>query len=108
MAVKKVEPVKQEEEQQIIRKALTIWEQYNKLIIYGCSAVILLIAGWYGYQNLIKQPAEQKANDAVYTVQKSYKEFAEAKVDSVRAQLAQVTLNGDGGPNIGALKVISK
>jgi tetratricopeptide (TPR) repeat protein len=109
MAVKKVEPtVTQVEEHQVIRKAMSVWEQYNKLIIYGCSAVILLIAGWYGYNTYIKLPAEQKANDAVFSVQKSYKDFAEAKVDSVRAQLAQFTLNGDGGSNIGALKMISK
>jgi tetratricopeptide (TPR) repeat protein len=112
MAVKKpTTTVKVEEEardQEVIRRAKGFWEKNNKLITYGLALVVLIVGGYYVYHNYIKAPKEQKANDAVFTIQKSFQEFANSSNDSTKSLLAQVVLNGDGGANIGAVRFTSK
>lgn len=112
MAVKKTTTtVKAEEEardQEVIRRAKGFWEKNNKLITYGSLLVILIVGGYYAYAEYIKGPKEQKANDAVFTIQKSFQEFANSSNDSTKSLLAQVVLNGDGGANIGTVKFTSK
>ena len=56
---------------------------------------------------MVKLPKEEKANDAVFVVQKYFAEFSNAQTDSSKTTLANVVLNGDGA-NSGALKFISK
>jgi tetratricopeptide (TPR) repeat protein len=110
MAVNKTqntEPVVEDHEK-VIRVAKGFWDKNSKLIIYAGTFVILVVGGWYVYSNFIKGPKEQKANDSVFMVQKSFEQFANANNDSTKALLAQVVLNGDGGSNLGALKFISK
>lgn len=98
-----------EQEHDVVRRARSFWDQFSKPVMYIGSAIIIIILGWYAYLNLVKGPAEQKANDAVFTIQKSFQQFASANADTVKMELAQVCLNGDGtSNNIGALKFISK
>ena len=110
MAVKKAhtptEPV--ETEHHVVRRARGFWDKNSKPVIYIGSVIILLIAGWYAYRQFIKLPAEQKANEAVFPVQKSFQNFASATTDTLKGMLATQCLNGDGGSNIGAVKFMSK
>ncbi|CAN5131119.1 hypothetical protein BH09BAC2_BH09BAC2_20370 [soil metagenome] len=96
-----------EEEQDVIIRAKSFWDRSGKTITYVGSAIILIIAGWFLYNNFVKQPKEAKANDAVPLIQKTFAEFANAPSDSTKAQWATVCLNGDG-TNLGAIKFISK
>ena len=91
----------------VIARARGFWEQYNKPIIYIGSILILLVGGLLIYQNLVKKPKEDKANDVVFYVQKSFQTFTIAP-DSLKNVVALSCLNGDGSTNIGALKLISK
>ncbi|MBA2250939.1 MAG: tetratricopeptide repeat protein [Chitinophagaceae bacterium] len=91
----------------VVQKARGFWAQNGSIITYVGSAIILLIGGWLVYKNLYKLPKEEKANDAVYVVQKYFSDFSNAPTDSMRIVLANRCLNGDGG-NIGALKFITK
>jgi len=56
----------------------------NKILI-AVSSIVLLIVGWYGYNEYVKKPNEEKAADALYKSQQYF------TVDSAR-----LVLNGDG------------
>jgi tetratricopeptide (TPR) repeat protein len=84
------------EANQVVAKAKGLWSRYSKAIIYGGSAVIILLVAYLGYKNFISGPKEQKANEAIFKAQQFYAE------DSIN-----LALNGDGA-NPGFLKVMSK
>ncbi|MEO5985022.1 MAG: tetratricopeptide repeat protein, partial [Ferruginibacter sp.] len=88
-------------------RAKGFWAKYSKAIIYVGSAVILLVGAYFVYKYFYKLPNEVKANDAVFVTQKAFSDLSNAQDDSSRALLANKVLNGEG-PNLGALKVISR
>lgn len=90
----------------VITRARGFWEKNSKPIIYIGTAIILLAGGWLIYKYLVKLPKEEKANDAVYVVQKYFSDFSNAP-DSLKTVLANRVLNGDDG-NSGALKFMNK
>jgi len=90
----------------VVTRARGFWEKNSKPIIYISTAIILLIGGYLAYKYMFKLPKEEKANDAVFVVQKYFSDFSNSP-DSLKATLANRVLNGDGG-NSGALKFISK
>ncbi len=91
----------------VVTRAKSFWDKNSKPIIYISTAIILLVGGWLVYKYMFKLPKEQKANDAVFVVQKYFSEFSNSPADSLKAPMANRVLNGDGG-NSGALKFISK
>ena len=91
----------------VVTRARGFWEKNSKPIIYISSAIILLVGGWLIYKYMFKLPQEEKANDAVFVVQKYFSDFSSAPSDSLKAPMANRVLNGDGG-NSGALKFITK
>jgi tetratricopeptide (TPR) repeat protein len=80
----------------IITKAKDFWEKYNKPVIGICTAIIVLVGGYYVYQNFFEKPKEEKATDAIFKAEEYY------RIDSVN-----LALNGDG-QYLGFLKVIDK
>jgi tetratricopeptide (TPR) repeat protein len=71
------------------------WIKNQKNIIYGLSAIILVVAGYFLYQSYFQAPKEQKAAEAMWKAEEYF------RMDSSR-----LALNGDG-PNQGFLKIIS-
>lgn len=90
----------------VVTRARGFWDANSKPIIYISTLIIVLIGGWFIYKYLIKQPKEDKANDAVFVVQRNFSDFSNGP-DSLKAVLANRVLSGDDG-NSGALKFISK
>jgi tetratricopeptide (TPR) repeat protein len=80
----------------IIAKAKDFWEKYNKPVMIICAAIIVLVGGYYGYQNFFEKPKEEKATDAIFKAEEYY------RIDSVN-----LALNGDG-QYLGFLKVIDR
>lgn len=80
----------------VIAKAKDFWTKYNKPVMIACAAIIVLVAGYYGYQNFIKKPQEDKAAEAMFKAEDYY------RMDSVNK-----ALNGDG-QYMGFLKIIDK
>jgi tetratricopeptide (TPR) repeat protein len=80
----------------VIAKAKDFWTRYNKPLLIGSLAVILLGGGYFGYNYFFKHPEEAKATEYSYKAEEYY------RLDSVK-----LALNGDG-LNPGFLKVISK
>lgn len=83
------------------------WATYSKPIIYVCAALVLIVGGWFGYQKLVKEPKEQKAEEAIFPAESLFDKMATAgfNKDSVN-----IVLNGginDGVNVTGLLKVIS-
>lgn len=94
------------EQNEVVTKARGFWDKYSKPIIYVGSAIILLIGGWYAYQNFIVLPKEKKANELIFPAESIFDKMASTNFnkDSVN-----IVLNGDKATNVtGILKVISQ
>ncbi len=66
-------------------KARAYWIKYQKPILGVVTGIILIIAGWYAYQNWFVQPKEDQAEDAIFKAQQYF------AMDSLKQ-----ALNGDG------------
>lgn len=106
MAEKTVHETTYKKDVDVITRARGFWEKNSKPIIYISTAIILLVGGWLVYKYMVKLPQEEKANDAVFVVQKYFSDFSNSP-DSLKETMANRVLNGDGA-NPGALKFISK
>ncbi len=83
-------------DEMVIAKAKDFWGKHGKKLTIVSLAVIVLIGGWYGYQNFIKKPKETKAVDVLFKAEEYF------RMDSINK-----ALNGDG-QNFGFLKVMDK
>jgi len=80
----------------VIAKAKDFWTRNQKIIMILSTVVIIAVVGYYGYNNFIQKPKEEKALDAIFKAEEYY------RMDSI-----QKALNGDG-LNLGFVKVIDK
>jgi len=80
----------------IIAKAKDFWAKNGKYFTIASLVIIVLVGGWYGYQNFFQKPKEIKASDLIFKAEEYY------RMDSIN-----LALNGDG-QNWGFLKVIDK
>ena len=92
MAEKKADPA---EMQDPLLRAKSLWDKYNKPILIGIAAIVLIVGGWYAYQSYVVLPKEDQASDAIFKAQQYF-----AK-DSFN-----LALSGDG-KNKGFLYIIS-
>ncbi len=81
-------------ENQPLAKAQGFWQQYQKMIIGAAAVVVIGIAGWFGYNEYIVKPKEEKASEALFKAEEYF------RMDS-----SNLALNGDGQTR-GALYVI--
>jgi len=86
--------VQEAEVNETLRKARGFWEKYQKFIIGFAAGIIIAASGWFIYKKMFKEPAEERAVDALF---KAEQYFNAGSWDS--------TLNGDG-QNKGVLNVI--
>jgi len=89
-------PAHLEEEKNPVAGIEQFWNKNGKILSYVISAVVILIAAYFGYRNYILEPNEKKASDAMYHAEEYY------RMDSIR-----LALNGDN-INAGFAKVVSK
>lgn len=66
-------------------KAKGFWKKNGKSFLIGFALVVIVVGGWYSYQNFIVAPNEEKAGLAIYKAQEYFRE------DSLK-----LALNGDG------------
>lgn len=73
------------------------WTAYSKPIIIAGSAIILLLAAWFGYKKLIKEPKEEKALVALYPAEAAFDKMASGNFtkDTVGIVLNGGQLNGE-------------
>jgi len=83
-------------DQHVVDRAQDFWGKYSRPIMIGLTAIVVLVGGYFAYNNFVKAPEEIKANDAIWKAQEYY------KIDSFN-----LALNGDASSQ-GFLKVISK
>jgi tetratricopeptide (TPR) repeat protein len=80
-----VEEVVADDSAKVLARAQGFWERFSKPIMYAGGAIILLIGGYYAYQNFYAAPREEKAADAIWHAQQYF-----------QADSMQLALNGDG------------
>ena len=72
------------------------WMRNGKYIAYGGGILLLLIGGWFVYQEYVVAPKEKQASEAMWKAEDYY------RMDSTR-----LALNGDG-VNRGFIRIISQ
>ena len=95
------------EQNEILDKAKGFWSNYNKVITYGGTAIIVVLLSWIGYQKLIKEPKELKAGESIFLAERLFDKMSTSgfNKDSVNIVLNGGNLQGD---NItGLLKIIN-
>lgn len=97
----------QVERNEALERARGFWARYSKTIIYVGSFVILLAGAFLIYKHWFKMPKEERANEAIFAMQKTFSELGNAPDDSTRKLLATQVLNGEGN-TLGAIKVMDK
>src|ERR1044071_2184181 len=78
-----------------LQRAGSYWEKYQKPVIAVAAAIILIALGWIIYKKYFKEPAEEKAADAMFKAEEYFRN------DSL-----QLALNGDG-QNKGFLYILN-
>jgi tetratricopeptide (TPR) repeat protein len=89
-------PAHLEEEKNPVAEIQNVWERYGKQASYVLLTIIVIVAGFFAYRNLISEPNEKKAIEAIFRAEQYY------RMDSAR-----LALNGDN-INAGFLKVIAR
>jgi tetratricopeptide (TPR) repeat protein len=91
MAEQKVQDV---EVNETYERARGFWEKFQRPIIAAGIAIILIAGGYLAYKKFFKEPAEEKAADAIFKAEEYFRN------DSLN-----LALNGDG-QNKGFLSII--
>lgn len=84
------------------------WDKFSKPIIYVGSAIILLIGGWYAYQEFVVTPNQQKASELIFPAENL---FAKMATSGFNKDSVNIALNGgelEGKKITGLLKIISQ
>ena len=89
-------PAHLEEEKNPVAEFQNAWDKYGKTASYVLLVIVLVVGGFYAYRNLVSEPKERQAAEAMFRAEEYYRE------DSTR-----LALNGDN-INAGFLKVISR
>jgi tetratricopeptide (TPR) repeat protein len=89
-------PAHLEEEKNPIAEIQNVWDRYGKIASYVLLAIVVIVAGFFAYRNLVSEPNEKKATEAMFRAEQYY------RLDSAR-----LALNGDN-INAGFLKIIAR
>ncbi len=89
-------PAHLEEEKNPIADLQSAWYKYGKQVSYALVAIIVVVGGIFAYRNLVSEPNEKKATEAMFRAEQYY------RMDSAR-----LALQGDN-INPGFLKVIDR
>jgi tetratricopeptide (TPR) repeat protein len=89
------QPIEKSSEERVVDSARDFWGKNNKLITYAVVGLVVVIGGYFAYNQFFKGPAEAKASEAIWKAE-----------DYFRQDSFKLALNGDG-KNPGFLKVIS-
>jgi len=79
-----------------VERARDFWSQYKKPILIGAGALVLLLAGWFGYKEFVQKPNNIKANEAMFRAE-----------EYMKSDSLQLALNGDGR-NMGLARIADK
>jgi tetratricopeptide (TPR) repeat protein len=89
-------PAHLEEEKNPVAEFQNIWERHGKQGSYVLLAIIVIVGGFFAYRNLVSEPNEKKAVEAMFRAEEYY-----------RQDSARLALNGDN-INAGFLKIIAR
>lgn len=89
-------PAHLENEKNPVDQLQFFWDRWGKQAGYALLAIVLVVGGIFAYKNLISEPNEKKATEAMFRAEEYY-----------RQDSARLALNGDN-INAGFLKILSK
>ena len=89
-------PAHLEEEKNPVAEIQNFWERYGKQGSYVLLAIIVIVGVFFAYRNLVSEPNEKKAVEAMFRAEEYY-----------RQDSARLALNGDN-INAGFLKIIAR
>src|ERR1700744_3684284 len=66
-------PAHLEEEKNPVAEFQSIWEKYGKQASYVLLAIIVIVAGFFAWRNLVSDPNEKKATEAMFRAEEYYR-----------------------------------
>ena len=78
-----------------LESAAAFWNTSGKKIATAVAVILVVVGGWFGYQEYIVKPKEEKASEAMFKAQEYF------ALDS-----SNLVLNGDG-VNKGVLYIMN-
>jgi len=79
------QPTERTTEEKVVDRARDFWSNNNQVITYVLIGLVVVVGGYFAYNNFVKAPAEAKAAEAIWKAEDYFRQ------DSFR-----LALNGDG------------
>lgn len=108
MSEKNTSPKMAQPEDEALKKVKGFWNKYSKLIMYGGTAIIILLGAYVGYKYFYKVPREEKAKNLIFPAEKIFDDMAANT--SFGKDSVSLVLNGgnDAGNKVTGLLKIAK
>lgn len=71
--------------------------KYSKPILYAAGAIIFLVAAWFGYEKLVREPKEQKSAEIIFPAESLFDKMA---TTGFNADSVNLVLNGGNSEGI--------
>jgi tetratricopeptide (TPR) repeat protein len=88
--------IQEPETNEVVDRVTGFWQNYNRPLLIGLAALVLVVGGIFAYKYFVSDPNQQKATEAIFRAESYYRQ------DSLK-----MALNGDA-INPGFVKIASK
>lgn len=80
--------------------------KYSKPILYAAGALIFLVAAWFGYEKLVREPKEQKSAEIIFPAESLFDKMATTGFNADSVNLVLNGGNSEGMKVTGLLNVL--
>ena len=80
--------------------------KYSKPILYAAGAIIFLVAAWFGYEKLVREPKEQKSAEIIFPAESLFDKMATTGFNADSVNLVLNGGNSEGMKVTGLLNVL--
>ena len=80
--------------------------KYSKPILYAAGVIIFLVAAWFGYEKLVREPKEQKSAEIIFPAESLFDKMATTGFNADSVNLVLNGGNSEGMKVTGLLNVL--
>lgn len=108
MAEKKVTTIKEDNiiTEPYVAREEGLLRKYSKPILYAAGALVFLVASWFGYEKLVREPKEQKSAEIIFPAESLFDKMATTGFNADSVNLVLNGGNSEGMKVTGLLNVL--